>query len=818
LEFLLEWLVPKKKNTYDALGEENECPVEYATIFSILTFSWMTPMMRYGYKEYLTEDDLWNLSKRDTTRSTGATFDDAWNHGLEHRKHPSLWLAIFRGFSGPYSRGALFKAVSDTLAFVQPQLLRLLISFVDSYKAESPQPVVGGAAIALAMFAVSISQILAQHQYLQRVFETGMRIRTALIAAIYQKSLKLSNEGRASKSTGEIVNYMAVDVQRLQDLTQYGQQLWSAPYQIVLCMVSLHQLVGLPMLAGVGVMIVMTPVNGLIARLMKTLQKEQMTNKDSRMRLVAEIVNNMKGIKLYAWGSAFMNKLNRVRNDQELYTLRKIGLAQSFANFTWSTTPFLVSCSTFAVFVLTQSRPLTVGIAFPALTLFNLLTYPLTILPTVITSVTEASVAVGRLTIFFMAEELQPDAVILKAAVNELGEESLRVYEGTFTWDRHDSRNTLEAINFSASKGELSCIIGRVGAGKSSFLQSILGELWKVKGEVVVHGSIAYVAQQAWVINASVKENIVFGHRWDPVFYEKTVEACALSEDFAQLPDSDDTLVGERGISLSGGQKARLTLARAVYARAEIYLLDDCLSAVDQHVGRHLIDNVFSSKGLLKSKTRVLATNSIQVLAEADFITLVRDGKIIESGTYGQLMAVDGEVANLIKTSSNHDQSAESESQSSLTSGSSSIALATELTESEQEMEGTEKAQQAAILPRSIGAKRQDSMATLRRASSAGFKGPRAKLRDEEEPRTKTKRSREFSEQGKVKWSGKRSYRPSEVSSLSITVYAEYAKTSNLIAVAIYSLTLIGGQVAQVGKSQNLPIHIFDFIHSIASC
>lgn len=280
VEFGLEWLVPKKKSAYQALEDEDECPVEYATVFSILTFSWMTPMMRHGYKKYLIEDDLWNLAKRDTTKSTGDAFQKAWDHELENRKHPSLWMAIFRAFSGPYFRGALFKTVSDTLAFVQPQLLRLLIKFVTSYdKGEEAQPVIKGAAIALAMFAVSVGQTMALHQYFQRAFETGMRIKTALTSAIYGKSLKLSNEGRASKSTGDIVNYMAVDTQRLQDLTQYGQQLWSAPYQIVLCMLSLYQLVGLSMLAGVGAMILMIPINGLIARLMKTLQKKQMKNK-----------------------------------------------------------------------------------------------------------------------------------------------------------------------------------------------------------------------------------------------------------------------------------------------------------------------------------------------------------------------------------------------------------------------------------------------------------------------------------------------------------------------------------------------------------
>lgn len=279
IEFGLEWLVPMKKSAYHAIGDDDECPVEYATVFSILTFSWMTPLMRYGYKKYLTEDDLWNLASRDTTKATGSAFKRAWDYELEHHKRPSLWMALFRAFSGPYFRGALFKTVSDTLAFVQPQLLRLLIKFIGSYQSENPEPVTRGVAIALGMFAVSVGQTTALHQYFQRAFETGMRIKTALIAAIYGKSLKLSNEGRASKSTGDIVNYMAVDTQRLQDLTQFAQQLWSAPYQIILCMASLYQLVGFSMLAGVGAMILMIPINGLIARLMKKLQKEQMKNK-----------------------------------------------------------------------------------------------------------------------------------------------------------------------------------------------------------------------------------------------------------------------------------------------------------------------------------------------------------------------------------------------------------------------------------------------------------------------------------------------------------------------------------------------------------
>ncbi|KAI8947440.1 metal resistance protein YCF1 [Xylaria longipes] len=796
-EFLFEWLWPKRASSYEVILDEEdvECPVEYATIFSRLTFSWITPMMKFGYKQFLTEEDLWGLSRDSTTRSTGGRFDSAWHYELTHRKKPSLWIALFKAYGGPYMGATVFKIINDLSAFAQPQLLRYLISFVDSYgEGKNPQPPIKGAAIAIAMFFVATLQTTMIHQYFQLAFVTGMHIKSGLTSAIYKKSLKLSNEGRSSKTTGDIVNYMAVDAQRLQDLTQFAQQAWSAPFQITICMISLYQLVGWSMLSGIGVMLIMIPINGFIARFMKRLQKQQMKNKDSRSRLIAEIVNNMKSIKLYAWSTAFMNKLNFVRNDLELKNLRKIGAGQAFANFTWSTTPFLVSCSTFAIFVWTHDIPLSTEIVFPALALFNLLTFPLAVLPMVITSIIEATVAANRLSEYLTAEEIQPDAVKIGPAAEERGDVSVVIRNGTFSWNRHETKTVLRGIDFTAHKGDLTCIVGRVGQGKSSLLQSILGDLWKIEGEVRINGMVAYVAQQPWIMNATVKENIVFGHRYDSNFYEKTVKACALLDDFVQLPDGDETVVGERGISLSGGQKARVALARAVYARADIYLLDDCLSAVDSHVARHIVENVLGPRGLLSSKCRILATNAIAVLSDADFICQLKEGEIVESGTFRQLVAMKGGIAELIKNSG-QDSGPSSSVASSSGSGPDRFASETSTyiePDNHQDKEEIEEAQEglAELAPIKTGTSsafqnRRGSMATLRRASAASFRGPRGKLGDEEDPSSKTRQTKEHSEQGKVKWD----------------VYLEYAKTSNLVAVGIYLFTLIAAQTGQIGGS-----------------
>ncbi|KAF8463649.1 putative ABC metal ion transporter [Kalaharituber pfeilii] len=776
LAFIFEWLVPKARSEYQKLDEdEPKCPMEESNIFSVLTFGWMTPMMKAGYGKFLTEDDLWSLRKGDTTQYTEGKFTAAWQKEVLKKK-PNLWIALARAFGWPYLEGALYKVVQDLLNYAQPQLLRFLIAFVASYSTDNPQPVSTGLAIAGVMFVASVIQTVTLHQYFQHAFETGMRIRSGLTAAIYRKSMRLSNEGRAAKSTGDIVNLQAVDTQRLQDITTYGQQIWSSPFQIFLCMISLYQLLGPSMFAGIGVMLFTIPINGVVARMMKNLQQKQMKNKDARTRLMTEILNNMKSIKLYSWGKPFMDKLNHVRNDLELRTLKKIGIAQSLASFTWSTTPFLVSCMTFTVFVLTQDKPLTTEIVFPALTLFNLLTFPLSVLPMVITAIVEASVAAGRITSFLTAEEIQPDAITREETVTRVGEESVKVVDGIFTWNKYEDQPVLKNINFTARKGELACIVGRVGQGKSSFLQALIGDLHKVRGEVVVRGHAAYVAQQSWVMNATVRENIIFGHKFDPDFYQRTVRACALLEDFDALPDGDETEVGEKGISLSGGQKARLTLARAVYARADIYIMDDPLSAVDQHVGRHLIDNVLGPNGLLAGKTRIMATNSIPVLREANYIYLLVKGEIVESGTYESVMASKGAIYNIVKFIKDTSNDRDNDDATIVASG---TTTSRDISSEEDEVPDLGGGGASALK-----SSRRYSTVTLRRASAASFHKGRTKIADEENGK-RTTQLKEFSEKGKVKWS----------------VYGEYAKASNLWGVAIYLITLIGAQGTQVAGS-----------------
>lgn len=757
---LLEALPQKKLMPYQQvqqhLSKRKVNPYDTANIFSKISFSWMTGLMRTGFEKYLDETDLYRLPENFGSGELSDRFDVRWQYQVKHKSHPSFAWALIATFGPQMAIAAIFKVIFDILAFVQPQLLRILIKFVTEYSEQHKHklyeiagkvhlakhahkvPLVKGFMISVGMFAVSFTQTSILHQYFLYSINTGMKIKSALTSVIYKKALVLSSEAADMSSTGDIVNLMSVDVQRLQDLAQWSQLIWSGPFQIILCLTSLYKLLGKSMWVGVVILLVMMPLNSSLMRIQKKLQKGQMKNKDQRTRLVNEILNNMKSLKLYAWENPYKEKLEHVRNEKELKNLTKIGIYNALINFQFNIVPFFVSCSTFAAFVYTEDRPLTTDLVFPALTLFGLLSFPLAVVPLVLNSYIEASVSIDRLSSFLTNEELQRDCVQRLPKVKNAGDVVIKVGDNaTFLWKRKpEYKVALKNVNFQVRKGELNCVVGRVGSGKSALIQSILGDLFRVKGFATVHGTIAFVSQVAWIMNGTVKENILFGHKYDADFYDKTIKACALTIDLAVLPDGDKTIVGEKGISLSGGQKARLSLARAVYSRADLYLLDDPLAAVDEHVSTHLIDHVLGPNGLLKTKTKVLATNKITALSIADSVTLLENGEIIQQGTFKEITrAVDSPLSKLIKEYGQKKHKSDNNSSgSSSTKSNSNHENSVPIKDELDELQKLDNLQF-----------NEDSTQSLRRASDATLRS--IDFDDEENAVNK-----EHREVGKVKW------------------------------------------------------------------
>lgn len=613
---------------------------DYSNIFSKVSFTWMTPLMRKGYEKFLLQSDLPPLPNFLKSKYLSTILEKNWIfEANNHSDKPSLFRALVKSFGYPFFIGGIFKFIQDCIAFTQPQLLKNLIIFVNDYKNDPSIPLTKGFMIVISMFTLSVIQTASLHQYFERVYDTSIKVKSSLTSLVYQKSLTLSVEAKSEKTTGDIVNLMSVDTQRLQDVCQNVQLIWSGPFQITLCLISLYSLLGNAMWIGVFILVITVPLNTRIFKFQKKLQKDQMKIKDERTGLISEILNNIKSLKLYAWENPFKNKLSYVRNEKELKNLKKIGIFQACNQFIFNSTPFMVSCSTFGLFiVLYKGTPLTTDLVFTALALFNLLGFPLMTLPWTIGNIIESQVSLQRLTEFLCSDEIENDVINRFPAAKKNGDVAVKIENADFLWSRKPYKTALVNINFTAYKGQLSCVLGKVGSGKSALIQALLGSLHRTNGLASICGSIAYVPQTSWIMNGTIKENILFGCKFDEEFYAKTLHACALLQDLEILPDGDETQVGEKGISLSGGQKARLSLARAVYSRADVYLMDDILSAVDEHVGKHISNNVLGPKGLLKSKCKILATNSMAVLKCSDHITMMENGRVVEEGSYHDIL------------------------------------------------------------------------------------------------------------------------------------------------------------------------------------
>ncbi|KAI7899459.1 multi drug resistance-associated protein MRP [Cokeromyces recurvatus] len=802
--FILE-NVSRPKSQYIILEEdEMVCPIEKTNIFGRLTFSWMTPLMQLGYKSPLVMDDLWNLRHDDETAVISQKFQKNWNKELQKEK-PSLFRALFKTLGGRFMFAALFKAIQDILQFLQPILLKELMGWVGSYLTDNPEPSYKGVFIAVFMFITAFTQTMFLHQYFHLCFTTGMRIRAALVTAIYQKTLVLSNASRQQSTVGEIVNRMSVDAQRLMDLCTNFHISWSGPFQIIIALYLLRKTMGPSIWAGVTVLVLAVPMNMLIAKTMRKYQKIQMGNKDARVKLMNEILNGIKVIKLYAWETPFIEKVNFIRNDLELTMLKKIGLLAAMQTFTWTSIPFFVSILTFAVYVFTSSTPLTSQIAFVAISLFGLLQFPMAIFPNVITSIIEASVSLYRIEDYLSSEEIDPLAIkredFRKMSNWNPSIPLVEVRQADFKWNKHDSKTDLTNINLDVKKGHLTAIVGRVGSGKSTLISAILGDNVKVAGDVTLRGSIAYVPQQPWIMNATLRDNIVFGLRWDPNFYDQVLEACSLKPDLKVLANGDLTEIGERGINLSGGQKARISLARALYARADIYLLDDPLSAVDAHVGRHLFDHVIGPNGLLKNKARLLVTHAIAYLDKVDQVVMLRNGKIEMKGTYDELMEEEGsELYKLVREFGNQLPKEElGIMDNDDTTATSSVVDEEALEAMEGELSASlghceEEASINRDMMRRHANERRVSLSslisevsTLRRGSIASsiFKSQRNGRGGHVSRTAGQLITEEKSAQGKVSWS----------------VYQHYAKACSTVGVIAVLLLQCSSQGAQVGSN-----------------
>ncbi|KAF9029082.1 hypothetical protein BGZ52_001823 [Haplosporangium bisporale] len=643
-----------------------------ANLFSRLVFFFMWPVISIGLRRTITVADIANQLPEEMKTE------------YSYNRHWKVLTPIL------ISRIAIV-----LMSYAQPALLGQLLAYFEDY---DHKPRSYGVALAICMFSASLGVSLFNVYNRFQLLTVGVTTRAALISMIYRKSLRLSPGARQQSSQGEIMSHMSVDADCWWDCL-VALSVWiSIPLEIGIALWMLYKQLGWTMMAGVLVMLLLLPIQAWQGGFYKNRQRDKLSAMDQRIRLTAEVLASMKVVKLYGWTSAFLGRILNVRN-LELQALRRIGVVQAFMSIVFISSSLIISLVTFTVYTLWGGPDFTPGkltpqTVFVSMTLFGMLRGPIANLSDATIDTVSVIVGTNRIQQFLLREEID-ERDILRFSNLPLDPEEpvILIKNGTFSWaakaaetstkhssgpidvnettgllsTQYSSLNptsstsslfsfalnagvpTLRDIDLSVKNKQLTAVVGRIGQGKSSLLSAIIGDMYKYQGQIQISGKIAYVPQQAWIINATLKNNILFGNGYDEDRYNLVVSACGLGPDITMLPGGDQTEIGERGINLSGGQKQRVSLARAAYADADIYLLDDPLSALDAHVGRHVWDNLIGPEGFLKSKARILVTHGIFHLKHMDQIVVLKDGIIAEKGHYHELMASRRAFYQLIK-------------------------------------------------------------------------------------------------------------------------------------------------------------------------
>ncbi|KAG9327868.1 hypothetical protein KVV02_000314 [Mortierella alpina] len=653
-----------------------------ANIFSRMTFYFFQPIINIGLKRTLTASDLQNLLPNKINSENGCKSLSAhWNRRLlENGTHnglaaPSLFWTVLQTQFAAFAPIMVCRLVIIALSYVLPLLLSRLLTYLQDYE---DRPLSYGITLACAMFLVSLVVALLYTYNRYQMFLLSIAAKVALTSMIYRKALRLSPGSRVKSTTGEIINHMAIDADSWGDSYIYFTNWIAIPVEIAVALILLYRFLGWSMIAGVMGMILLLPLQAWQAKVFETIQDRKLAAMDRRVRLTTEVLAGIKVVKIYGWETAFLGRIKNLR-DKELTALRTIGIVQAFMSIIFISSSLVISLITFGVYAQWggpdfSPGTLTPQTVFVSMTLFAMLRGPIASLSEATTSTISVVVGTRRIQEFLLREEVREDDITRSRSVPRDPQEPLiLIKDASFAWsvstevsndeaDEHDrllpthglqqapeSVPALQNINFSVSNKSLIAIVGRIGQGKSSLLSAIIGEMYKCNGLVQVSGKLAYVPQHAWIINATLRDNIIFGKEYDEARYKQVVFACGLEPDIAILTAGDLTGIGERGINLSGGQKQRVSLARAVYQDADIYLLDDPLSAVDAHVDKHLWENVIGPMGLLRNKARVLVTHGIHHLKDVDQIVVLKEGGITEHGHYSELMKVKGTFHKLIK-------------------------------------------------------------------------------------------------------------------------------------------------------------------------
>ncbi|CAG9135256.1 unnamed protein product [Plutella xylostella] len=582
------------------------------------------------------------------------------------RQNVTLFRALHSCFAVQFYSIGVLKFTSDMAGFAGPMLLNKLVTFVQ----DGSMDIHYGYMYAGGLLASTLTQAIFNSHFNWNMALIGIKMQGAIVSTILRKTLSVtSTELNKVFSIGEITNFMSTDTDRIVNSCPSFHALWSIPLQLFITLFLLYQQVGISFLAGVGFSVVLIPINKVIANKIGRLSTELMRHKDARVNFVTDMLKGIRTVKMHVWEDYFINRVNDART-LELRYLRLRKLLDALCVVLWATTPVLVAALTLGVHAL-RGATLNAPTVFTTVALVNMLISPLNAFPWVLNGLTEAWVSVKRIQKLLELPDMDPERYYDRLNTNRDEEKMIIFNNASFSWakpsdkkkpppktkknkgkskrktskanlQRRDSISSVDAvpsdqpftlrnINLDIGREDFIGIAGPVGSGKTSLLHAIIGDMIKKGGDIQIPehlDSFGYVSQSAWLVRGTIRDNILFGKPYDEAKFRAVVDACALTEDLNVLGWA--AAAGDGGCTLSGGQRARVALARAVYQDKQVYLLDDVLSGVDARVAQHIMQRCIL--GLLKRTTRVLVAHSPKHLARANTVLLMKDGKIVKQG------------------------------------------------------------------------------------------------------------------------------------------------------------------------------------------
>ncbi|KAG6555718.1 hypothetical protein Mapa_002956 [Marchantia paleacea] len=607
-----------------------------AGFFSRVWFLWLSPFLKVGGSRTLEPGDVPELAGADRAQDLFHRFDTEWQK--HERKPNSLRNALFKTFRWNLAQCGCLAFIKVCVAYVGPALIA---SFMNVVAGNERFPYEGYVLVCVLIVS-KIVEATTIHQLSFHSQRMGMQVRSAIISVLYRKGLRLSSSARESHGAGQIVNLMSVDAQNLADVCMWLNYIWAIPLQMSVAGFLVYPILGLGSVAGLAALIAGAAFSYVFISMCRHYQNAYMKFRDVRVQALVESLSNMKIIKLQAWDDKFYNRVADARG-LEYGQLVRYTIMVALAVLNSWVAP-VISCLAAFSFAVYLGQTISASAAFTTITIARSFQELLRLFPNLAFTLAQSVVSIARVERYLFSVELEADAV--ERLPFGSSESAVTVENGSFKWDVEAPALVLRDINVDIKQGSLVFVVGKVGAGKSSFISALQGEMSKISGKITTCGSTACVAQTAWIQNATIQENILFGRPLDKERYELVLERCALSPDLAQMTFGDQTEIGERGLNLSGGQKQRIQLARAVYQDCDIYFLDDVFSAVDAHTGSHLFKECVLTA--LAEKTVLLVTHQVEFLPKADLILVLRDGQIVQAGKYEELLGKGTDLEALV--------------------------------------------------------------------------------------------------------------------------------------------------------------------------